>query len=138
LALLIATPIAIAAAMFSASPAPAPVVEATPASPAPSTLERLEVPHVPASEAKPRTPSRAALRRYLTRPVARSVRHRDHGVIEVGVGLGLPHLYRLELQVGLLDHVTLGATAHWLPGQARPGWSPKAAVAFYRGRLLEV
>lgn len=93
---------------------------------------------MPASEARRRRSSGEALRRYLTRPVARSVRYLDHGIIEVGVGLGLPEIYRLELQVGLLDHVTLGATAHWLPGQKQPNWSPKAAVAFYRGRLLEV
>ncbi|MDC0718631.1 hypothetical protein [Nannocystis bainbridge] len=70
--------------------------------------------------------------------MARSARYLDHGVIAVGVGLGLPQIYRLELQLGLLDHLTLGATAHWLPGQVRPSWSPKAAVAFFRGRLLEV
>lgn len=59
-------------------------------------------------------------------------------MIAVGVGLGVPQVYRLELQVGLLDHLTLGATAHWLPGEAMPRWSPKAALAFYRGRLLEI
>lgn len=139
--MLISIAIAVAASMLRASPAPESVIEPAP-EPGAATVtplpQRLEVPQTPASEAKPRRPSREALRRYLTRPVARSVRHLDHGVIEVGVGLGLPQLYRLELQVGVLDHVTLGATAHWLPGQSRPGWSPKAAVAFYRGRLLEV
>lgn len=99
---------------------------------------RLEVPQVPATVAPPRRPAREVLRGYLTRPVARSVRYLDHGVIGVGVGLGVPHLYRLELQLGVLDHLTLGATAHWLPGQPAPKWSPKLAVAFYRGRLLEV
>ena len=78
------------------------------------------------------------LRRYLTRAVARSARHLDHGVLGVGVGLGTPHIYRVELALGLLDHLTLGVTAHWLPGQKLPGWSPKVAVAFFRGRLLEV
>ncbi|WAS93971.1 hypothetical protein [Nannocystis punicea] len=136
--------IVIAASMLVASPAPqsqpapAPALGTVSVAPPQTTLQRLEVPQTPASETTPRRSPREALRRYLTRPVARSVRYLDHGVIEVGVALGLPEIYRLELQVGLLDHVTLGATAHWLPGQVRPNWSPKAAVAFYRGRLLEV
>lgn len=78
------------------------------------------------------------LRRYLTRQVARSARHLDHGVLGVGLAVGIPHVYRLELALGLLDHLTLGVTAHWLPGQRVPGWSPKAALAFFRGRWLEV
>lgn len=86
----------------------------------------------------PRRSARERLRAYLARPVARSARHLDHGVIGVAAGLGVPHLYRLELSLGVLDHLTLGATAHWLSGQARPQWTPKLAVAFYRGRLLEV
>ncbi len=44
----------------------------------------------------------------------------------------------MELALGLLDHLTLGVQAHWLPGRRAPSWSPKAAVAFFRGRLLEV
>jgi hypothetical protein len=123
--------------IVTATLALAPVQEVPVASPPPPTLQRLEVPQVPAVASPPRS-SREALRRYLTRPVARSVRHLDHGVIGVGVGLGVPHVYRLELQIGLLDHLTLGATAHWLPGQARPGWTPRAALAFYRGRFLEL
>ena len=107
------------------------------AEPDPTGLQRLEVPQVPTTVTRPRRSSRAALRSYLTRPVARSARFLDHGVIAAGLAAGLPHLYRLELQVGLLDHLTLGATAHWLSGQARPRWSPKAALAFYRGRVLE-
>lgn len=47
-------------------------------------------------------------------------------------------MYRVELALGLLDHLTLGVTAHWLPGQRAPGWSPKVAVAFFRGRWIEV
>src|SRR5688572_17037807 len=114
----------IAAVLLRGSPAPepAPALGATTVAPPPTTLQRLEVPQVPASAARRRRSSGEALRRYLTRPVARSVRYLDHGVIEVGVGLGLPEIYRLELQVGLLDHVTLGATAHWLPGQKQPNW----------------
>lgn len=99
-------------------------------------LERLEVPQQPISQ--PRQTSRERLRRYLTRPVARSPRHLDHGVLGVALGVGTPHLYRLELALGLLDHFTLGGTVHWLPGQKVPNFAPKAAVAFYRGPLLEV
>lgn len=55
-----------------------------------------------------------------------------------GVAGGSPHLYRLQLGLGLLDHVTIGATAHWLASQEVPGWSPTGAVAFYRSRRLEV
>lgn len=100
----------------------------------PTVVQRLELPQVPTREVRAPKP----LRRYLTRNVARSVRHLDHGVIGVAAAFGVPHIYRLELQVGLLDHLTLGATAHWLPGQKAPRWSPKVAVAFYRGRLLEI
>lgn len=99
-------------------------------------LSRLEVPQQPIS--RPRDTSRQRLRRYLTRPVARSARHLDHGVLGVDIGLGTPHIYRVELALGLIDHFTLGATIHYLPGQSRPGWSPRAAVAFYRGPLVEL
>lgn len=99
-------------------------------------LSRLEVPQQPIS--RPRQTSRERLRRYLTRLVARSPRHLDHGVLGVALGVGTPHIYRLELALGLLDHFTLGATVHWLPGQRVPHVAPRAAVAFYRGPLLEV
>lgn len=128
--------LAIAALMLLGAPAPG--LGSVTAEPPPTQAQRLEVPQVPAAATKPRQTSRAALRSYLSRPVARSVRYLDHGIIEVGLAAGLPQLYRLELQVGLLDHLTVGATAHWLSGQARPQWSPKAALAFYRGRMLEV
>jgi hypothetical protein len=99
-------------------------------------LERLEVPQQPRT--RPPGSRRQRLHRALTRPVARSARYLDHGVLAVNVGLGTPHVYRLELSLGLLDHLTLGATAHWLPGQRAPNWSPKASVAVLRGRLVEV
>ena len=54
----------------------------------------------------------------------------------VGAG-GWPHLYRLEVSLGLLDHVTLGATAHYLASQDVPQWSPMVAVAAFRGRRIE-
>ena len=94
----------------------------------PPAAQRIEVPQAP-DVAAPRPTSRELLRRYLTRPVARSARFLDHGVIGAAVGLGVPHLYRVELSVGVLDHLTLGATAHWLSGQAKPQWTPKLAVA---------
>lgn len=97
---------------------------------------RLEVPQGPTARSDETHKQR--LRRYLTRQVARSARHLDHGVLGVGLAVGTPHLYRVELALGLLDHLTLGVTAHWLPNQRVPGWSPKAALAFFRGRWLEV
>lgn len=99
-------------------------------------LARLEVPQGPVAANQEVNKSR--LRRYLLRDVARSARHLDHGVLGVALGLGTPHVYRLELALGLLDHLTLGVTAHWLPHQRAPNWTPKAAVAFFRGRFLEV
>lgn len=78
-----------------------------------------------------------ALRRYLTRDVAPSARFLDHGVLELSLGGGYPHRYRLGLALGLFDHLTLGLTTHWLPRQSRPRVAPRIAVAFYRWRWLE-
>jgi hypothetical protein len=78
------------------------------------------------------------MRRYLTRELQFSSRFLDHGVLGVAIAGGYPHLYRVELAMGFLDHVTLGVTAHWLPGQSVPQWAPKAALAFWRGRGFEV
>lgn len=80
----------------------------------------------------------AGLRKYLSRPLMGSARHLDHGVLMAGVAGGWPHLYRLELGLGLLDHLTVGATAHWVPDQSAPRWSPKVAIAFYRWRRAEI
>ncbi len=88
-----------------------------------------------ASERPSRTPR---LRRYLEREVARSYHFLDHGVLAPELGFGSPHIYRVGLRVGLLDHLTLGATMHWLPGAKAPAWSPLVALAFYRGRVLEI
>lgn len=118
-------------ALLIASLAEPPAAE--PPSPA---LSRLEVPQQPIS--RQHLGSRERLRRYLTRPVARSPRHLDHGVLAVNLGVGTPHIYRLELALGLLDHFTLGATLRWLPGQRAPSWSPRAAVAFFRNHFLEL
>lgn len=78
------------------------------------------------------------LSKYLQRPVRFGAHFVDHGVLQVAAAGGYPHLYRLELALGVLDHFTLGATAHWLPGQRAPKISPVIAVAFARGRLYEV
>lgn len=99
-------------------------------------LTRLEVSQGP--ETAPREPLRQRTRRYLTRPVARSARYLDHGVLGVSVAVGTPSIYRVELALGLFDHLTLGVTAHWLPSERVPRWTPKGSLAFFRGRLLEV
>ena len=100
-----------------------------------STDETVEAePDVAKEQAEPASP----LRTYLTRDLAYSARFLDHGVLQVGLAGGWPHLYRLELSLGLLDHLTLGATAHWLPDQAVPQWSPTVALAFYRWRRFEI
>lgn len=78
------------------------------------------------------------LRAYLQRPRMPSPRHLDHGTLSVGVAGGAPHKYRVFLGLGILDHLSLGVTANWLPEESRPDWSPVASVAFWRGRMLEV
>ncbi|MCA9658422.1 MAG: hypothetical protein KC486_08760 [Myxococcales bacterium] len=85
-----------------------------------------------------RPQQRRRLGRYLEREVAPSYRYLDHGVLAPELAFGLPHVYRVGLRIGLLDHLTLGATIHWLPGEATPAWSPLVGVAFYRGRVLTV
>ncbi len=81
---------------------------------------------------------REALRAWLTRPVPRSARFLDHGVIAVAAAGGTPHRYRLELQVGLLDQLSVGVTAHWLPGQRAPQVWPVAALALWRTQRFEI
>jgi len=85
--------------------------------------------------ARARTPG---LANYLTRDVATSPRFLDHGIIELSLAGGYPHRYRLGAAIGLLDHLTLGGTAHWLPGQSRPRFAPRIALAFYRWRWIEI
>lgn len=69
---------------------------------------------------------------YVSRPVPRSARFLDHGDIAFGVAGGTPHHYRLDLRVGLFDHVSVGVTGHWLPGQRSPRVWPVGAIAFWR------
>lgn len=79
------------------------------------------------------------LRAWVTRPVpSQSARFLDHGIVAVTAAGGTPHRYRLDVRVGLLDNLSLGATAHWLPGQRAPQVWPVAAIAFWRGRKLEL
>lgn len=77
-------------------------------------------------------PPGTELQTYLRRPVPRSARFLDHGVIAVAGAGGAPHLYRLDVRVGLFDHVSVGATAHWLPGQRAPQVWPVGAIALAR------
>ena len=76
--------------------------------------------------------SGARLRAYLRRPVPLSARFLDHGDLAFGVAGGAPHLYRLDLRVGLFDHVSVGVTGHWLPGQRAPQVWPVGAIALWR------
>lgn len=75
---------------------------------------------------------RSSLTEYVSRPVPRSARFLDHGDLAFGVAGGAPHYYRLDLRVGLFDHVTVGVTGHWLPGQRAPQVWPVGAIAFWR------
>lgn len=72
------------------------------------------------------------VRAYVSQPRPRSARFLDHGDIQIGVAGGTPHLYRLDLRVGLFDHVSVGVTGHWLPGQPAPRVWPIGAIAFWR------
>ncbi|MCA9653069.1 MAG: hypothetical protein KC501_24350 [Myxococcales bacterium] len=78
------------------------------------------------------------LSRYLQRPTRPGPHFLDHGVLQPTVAGGYPHLYRVGLSLGVLDHLTVGATAHWVPGQPAPRVAPEIAIAFYRGPMLEV
>jgi hypothetical protein len=81
---------------------------------------------------------RARLRAHLSRTVSRSARMIDHGVLELALAGGHPHLYRVEAKLGLLDHFAGGVAAHWLPGQSTPQVVPSITAAFFRGAIIEV
>jgi hypothetical protein len=85
----------------------------------------------------PPPPETSGLRRYLTRDVPYSARFIDHGVLQVSGAGGWPHLYALRLHLGVLDHLVVGAQAHWLPDQTAPQISPEVSVAFLRFRMIE-
>ena len=77
------------------------------------------------------------LRAYLTRPRAPSPRFLDHGVLQLGTAGGLPHLYRVELGLGLFDHLSGGVSLHWLPDQPHPQVLPHGAIALWRRPAFE-
>jgi hypothetical protein len=81
--------------------------------------------------------SSAQFEEWLARPKLTSPRFLDHGTIELAIAAGAPHLYRLELRTGLFDVASLGVTGHWLPGQPWPQVWPVAALALWRGRMIE-
>lgn len=80
----------------------------------------------------------ARLRRYLERPLSTSPRFLNHGVVQAAVAGGWPHVYRVSLGLGVLDHVAGGATLHMLPGHRFPRWAPWGSVAFWRTRRWAV
>jgi hypothetical protein len=89
------------------------------------------VPEV-AGPARVDTTPGASLRAYLRRPVPRSARFVDHGVLTLRTLAGSPSLYRFDLQLGLFDHVSVGVTAHWVPGQRVPQVWPVGSIAIVR------
>lgn len=78
-------------------------------------------------------PSGERVRAYVSRPVPQSARFLDHGDLALALAGGTPHFYRLDLRVGLFDHVSVGVTGHWLPGQRVPQLWPVGAIALWRG-----
>lgn len=78
------------------------------------------------------------LARYLGRDLSASGRFVDHGVIELSTAGGYPHRYRLGATIGLLDHLSIGATAHWLPSAKLPRLVPRVALAIYRWPWFEI
>jgi hypothetical protein len=72
------------------------------------------------------------VRAYVSRPVPRGARFLDHGDLAFGLAGGTPHDYRVDLRVGLFDHVSVGVTGHWLPGQRVPQLWPVGAIALWR------
>jgi hypothetical protein len=85
-----------------------------------------------ATELPPAVRGADRARAYVSRPVPRSARFLDHGDLGIGLAGGVPHLYRLDLRVGLFDHVSVGVTTHWLPGQRAPVVWPVGAIALWR------
>lgn len=92
--------------------------------------------------APPVSEQASPLRRHLTRDVAYSARYLDHGVLQLSGAGGWPHLYAARLSLGLFDHLTIGAQAHWVPrpNAKRMGFkvSPEVSVAVLRLRWLEI
>jgi hypothetical protein len=132
-ALASACTIAVPCAASAAEPAAAPDAEVSTSETPPPAVQRWPM----RARRKPAWMS-ARTYGYLTRPLNPSARNLDHGVLQVAAAGGTPHLYRIELALGLFDHLSLGVTAHWLPDQSRPFVSPRVAIAFYRWRWIEL
>ena len=75
---------------------------------------------------------------YLSRSLSASARYLDHGVISVSSGFGYPHVYRISALVGVVDHLSVGASAHWLANQSILAWTPEVALAFFRLPKFEI
>lgn len=111
-----------------------------------STQTRMDSSATPSTAEEPTTvttPSTwqqavGGVRRYLERPLGASPRFGDHGVWTVAAVPGSPQRIRVETSLGLLDHLELGVTAHWLPGQPTPVWTPVGSVALFRSRRVEI
>jgi hypothetical protein len=89
-----------------------------------------------ASEREPLPITR--LERWFARPKPISPHFLNHGTLALAAFGGAPHRYRVELRAGFFDVVSVGVTAHWLPGQSWPRVWPVAALALWRGPLFEV
>jgi hypothetical protein len=91
-----------------------------------------------ASERDPEALPITRLERFFARPKPISPRFLDHGTLALAAFGGAPHRYRVELRTGLFDVVSVGVTAHWLPGQPWPRVWPVGALALWRSTLFEV
>ncbi len=86
---------------------------------------------------EPRPSSRPRSDRRFVGDLPWSARHLDHGILQVAVAVGTPARNRFEIDLGLFDHLSLGATFHWLLSEKRPRFAPQASIAFVRGRAAE-
>lgn len=95
-------------------------------------------------DSSPKTPSASKRWRsssrgfsaWLKRPVGVHPELLDHGQVAPLIDVGLPHIYRFGLRVGLLDVLTLGALMHWSADDKRFRIAPEVGLAVYRGKHL--
>lgn len=78
------------------------------------------------------TANTSSLQRYLRREVPGGEHFLDHGVMALEVAGGWPHRYRVAASIGVLDHLSVGVSARWLPSESRPRWAPQVALAVWR------